>query len=465
MEMYENIRLPWSGWKVTKHIGSGGYGKVYEIERNIAGIQEKAALKIISCPKDYSEIEACYDNGYDEASVIASYEKEIQDYVQEYRLMKELQGQSNIVSCDDFAVVPHEDGIGGDIFQRMELLTSLPQILRQRMLSEQEIIKLGKDISRALMLCESKNIIHRDIKPVNIMISKFGDYKLGDFGVSKIMDHATYATVMGTPEYKAPEVVHMEKYGKAADIYSLGITLYWLLNNRKMPFIDADERLTPAIKDEATKRRYRGEQLQPPRDGSEELKQIVLKACAYRPQNRYTSAKEMYQALEGLGNGMSHSTEHYRVIEKNSGQKTYRKKNYQQSESVEISTLVEDEVTQGNSWENAQKTIGRPDNLGKKAFSEYGASIGRKAIQEDGLFFKKKDSGTGTGDLHFSQWILKRMAIDGGVIKVSSGDNSYDLKIPPGTSDGQKFRLRGCGNPRSDGGEAGDIIVKIHIIS
>src|SRR5699024_9266757 len=128
----------------------------------------------------------------------------------------------NIVSCEDFKVVPHEDGIGGDIFLRMELLTPLRQILREKTLSEEEIIKLGKDISRALILCERENITHRDIKPANIMVSRFGDYKLGDFGVSKVMDHATYATAMGTPEYQAPEVVHMEKYDHRADIYSLG---------------------------------------------------------------------------------------------------------------------------------------------------------------------------------------------------------------------------------------------------
>lgn len=210
MEQYEDIRLPWSEWKIVKYLGGGAYGKVYEIERNISGIQEKAALKIISRPKDTSEIESYYDNGYDKDSIIASYEKEIQSYVQEYKLMKELQGQSNIVSCDDFTVIPYENGIGGEIFIRMELLTSLQQVLRERALSVEEIIKLGKDISRALILCESKNIIHRDIKPANIMLSQFGDFKLGDFGVSKIMDHTTFATPMGTPEYQAPEVVHME---------------------------------------------------------------------------------------------------------------------------------------------------------------------------------------------------------------------------------------------------------------
>ena len=308
MENFENIRLPWPEWEIVKYLGGGAYGVVYEIERNISGIQEKAALKIVSRPKDNSEIESYYDNGYDEASIISSYESEIRNYIKEYKLMKELQGQSNIVSCDDFKVVPHENGIGGDIFIRMELLTSLAQVLRKKeKLSEQEIIKLGKDISHALILCESKNIIHRDIKPANIMVSQFGDYKLGDFGVSKIMDHTTYATKMGTQEYQAPEVVHMEKYGHTADIYSLGITLYWLLNNRRMPFIDANGKITAELKDEAMDKRYRGEKLPAPKNGSDELKRIVLKSCAYRPENRYASAQEVYDALEELGSGKSYT--------------------------------------------------------------------------------------------------------------------------------------------------------------
>ena len=303
MENLKNIRLPWRDWKIVKDLGGGTYGRVYEIERTISGIQEKAALKIVSRPKTKDEIESYYNEGYSKADLIASYESEIQNYVQEYKLMKELQGESNIVSCDDFTMVPHEDGIGGDIFIRMELLTSLQQILRERSLSEQEIIKLGKDISHALVLCESKNIIHRDIKPANIMVSQFGNYKLGDFGVSKIMDHATFATSMGTPEYQAPEVVHMERYGQVADIYSLGITLYWLLNNRRMPFIDANQQITLVVKNEAMDRRYRGEKLPAPKNGSAKLKKIVLKACEYHPENRYASAQEMYDALDALENG------------------------------------------------------------------------------------------------------------------------------------------------------------------
>ena len=303
MEDKMNVRLPWPGWTVVKYLGEGGYGRVYEIERELSGIKEQAALKVVSRPVDDAEIEACYENGYDQASMKASYQEELQRYVKEYQLMKELQGQTNIVSCDDFAVVPRKDGIGGQIFIRMELLTPLKKATMQSMLSESEVIRLGKDICKALMLCEARHIIHRDIKPENILVSKFGDYKLGDFGVARVQDHTTKATKMGTHGYAAPEVEHGHKYGKEADIYSLGITLYWLLNNRRMPFLNADESVKAMKNQEALRRRYEGEKLPAPKNGSAKLKQVVLKACAYRPEDRYRSAQELYDALSELSGG------------------------------------------------------------------------------------------------------------------------------------------------------------------
>ena len=306
----KDIRLPWPGWTIGKYLGAGGYGKVYEIERTLSGVRERAALKVVSRPADDAEIEACYENGYDQASMKASYEEEIQRYVKEYELMKDLQGQTNIVSCDDFAVVPRKDGIGGQIFIRMELLTPLQKATmptKQSMLSESEVIRLGKDICKALILCEARHIIHRDIKPENILISKFGDYKLGDFGVARVQDHTTNATKMGTHGYAAPEVEHGQKYGKEADIYSLGITLYWLLNNRRMPFLNADEAVTAMKHQEALRRRYEGEKLPAPKNGSQKLKRIVLKACAYRPADRYRSAQELYDALAELSGAQTAS--------------------------------------------------------------------------------------------------------------------------------------------------------------
>ena len=360
MENFENIRLPWPDWKIVKYLGGGAYGKVYEIERNISGMQERAALKIVSRPKDESEIEEDDKNGYDHESIVAKYTEILQDYIQEYKLMKELQGQSNIVSCDDFALEKNPNGIGGKIYIRMELLTPLQKVTKERLLSEEEVIKLGKDICKALILCENRNIIHRDIKPDNVMISSFGDYKLGDFGVSKVMGHTTAGTMTGTEGYIAPEVLHMEKYGKEVDIYSLGIVMYWLLNNRRMPFIEATGKLTPSKVNEASLRRYQGEKIPAPYNGSAELKQIVLKACEYRPKDRYTSAQEMYDALEAL-KGAAFENERTDMPEKH--EETVPDE-YQERETVEKSvdeySWSKDGQTQGNSWGKTGGTIGVP---------------------------------------------------------------------------------------------------------
>ena len=360
MENFENIRLPWPDWKIVKYLGGGAYGKVYEIERNISGMQERAALKIVSRPKDESEIEEDDKNGYDHESIVAKYTEILQDYIQEYKLMKELQGQSNIVSCDDFALEKNPNGIGGKIYIRMELLTPLQKVTKERILSDEEVIKLGKDICKALILCENRNIIHRDIKPDNVMISSFGDYKLGDFGVSKVMGHTTAGTMTGTEGYIAPEVLHMEKYGKEVDIYSLGIVMYWLLNNRRMPFIEATGKLTPSKVNEASMRRYQGEKIPAPYNGSAELKWIVLKACEYRSKDRYTSAQEMYDALDSL-KGAAFENKGTDMPEKH--EETVPDE-YQEREtvgkSVDEYSWSEDGKTQGNSWGENGGTIGKP---------------------------------------------------------------------------------------------------------
>ena len=389
MENFENIQLPWPGWKIVKYLGGGAYGKVYEIERNNSGIREKAAVKIVSRPKEESELEADYQNGYDRESIAVKYTEILQEYINEYKLMKELQGQSNIVSCDDFALEKNPDGIGGKIYIRMELLTPLQKVTKERLLSEEEVIKLGKDICKALILCESRNIIHRDIKPDNIMISKFNDYKLGDFGVSKVMSHTTGATMTGTEGYMAPEVLHIEKYGKEVDIYSLGIVMYWLLNNRRMPFIGADEKVTLVNANQAAMRRYHGEKIPAPKNGSDELKKIVLKACEYKPKDRYLTAQEMYDALEELGSGKSYT--------KNTVS------GYQEEPSSEDDWMESGETvgeteggfsggqTAGNSWASGGtigRTIGRTigklkGNTEQKEVQEEPKTIGvKKAYQE-----------------------------------------------------------------------------------
>ncbi|MBQ7355312.1 MAG: InlB B-repeat-containing protein, partial [Clostridia bacterium] len=281
--------------------GSGGFSKVYKI-RKIDTCDERdyySALKIISIPQSSDEYETYLGEGYDEDTITGIFTSQVKRIVEEFHLMSQFKGNSNIVSYEDHMIVPHENGKGWDIFIRMELLTSLTKYCTKNAMSVEETVKLGIGICRALELCQKKNIIHRDIKPQNIFVNEFGDYKLGDFGIAKSMDHTTHATKTGTYSYMAPEVYRGEAYGATIDIYSLGLVLYWLLNERRMPFLPLPPAApTAAQLSEAQVRRLSGEALSAPKNGGEDLQRIVLKACAPRAEDRYATPTAMRRELE-----------------------------------------------------------------------------------------------------------------------------------------------------------------------
>ncbi len=296
-------KAAWPGWETVRVLGRGSFGAVYEIQRNMLGEKEKAALKVITIPQSSSDIDELYGEGYDEESITTTFKEHLRSIVAEYSLMRKLNGCSNVVNCDDVRYVQHDDGIGWDIFIKMELLTPLAKAL-DREVPEEQVIRIGEDICKALVLCKKHNIIHRDIKPANIFVSDNGDYKLRYFCIAKTVEKTIGGTKIGTYEYMAPEVYHDRPYGNTVDIYSLGVVLYWLLNERRTPFLP----LPPALprnsdKELARKRRFQGEAIPAPVHGSAELKRIVLKACAYEPGERYQNAEEMLRDLEALDEG------------------------------------------------------------------------------------------------------------------------------------------------------------------
>ena len=294
--------IKWPEWETVQLIGRGSYGAVYEIQRDVLGETEKAALKVISIPQNDSDIEEMYNDGYDDESITSTFKSHLESIVAEYSLMRKMSDCVNIVNCDDIRYVQHDDGIGWDIFIKMELLTPLAKALPTE-ISEQTVIKLAKDICTALDTCKKHNIIHRDIKPQNIFVSENGDYKLGDFGIAKTVEKTMGGTKIGTYKYMAPEVYNNQPYGTAADIYSLGLVLYWMLNDRRLPFMPpASQKMTAGMEEEARRRRFAGEQIPAPKNGSSQLKSIVLKACAYDPALRYKTPREMYDALQNIGN-------------------------------------------------------------------------------------------------------------------------------------------------------------------
>ena len=296
----QSMQSVFPGWEPTRLIGRGSFGEVWEIERDVFGHKEHAALKTITIPQSESDIDELYSDGYDAESITQRFKSYLQDIVREYSMMADMKGCANIVYCDDVKYIQHDDGVGWDIFIKMELLTPLTKALGKET-AEAQAVRIGTDLASALAFCEQRNVLHRDIKPQNIFVSSDGSYKLGDFGIAKTAERTTGGTKTGTFKYMAPEVYNNQPYGAKADIYSLGLVLYWLLNERRTPFLPLPP-VTPTAGDEerARARRFRGEAVPAPAHGSAELRRIVLKACAFDPCERYQNAEELLRDLEAL---------------------------------------------------------------------------------------------------------------------------------------------------------------------
>lgn len=307
----EELKTFWPQWHVVKHLGGGAFGDVFEVYRDNFGIRESSALKMIQI-SDAEETRALFSFAQEagdlskrggQPDIPATFRNEIQ-------IMEALRGAPNIVTIEDFHL--KRDASSTTLFVRMELLTSFQQVTAERQrkgtpFTIPEILKIGRDICTALMYCEGKGIIHRDIKPANLFIDSFGNYKVGDFGASKRLDtiHAAQTmTGIGTISYMAPEIFRGRSYNNTVDIYAVGLVLYQLLNNGRMPFLSTEGPYTTKDIDSANYRRLHGTPL-PSLTGrsvggkriDSRLDAVVRKACAMDPTDRYKTAKEFYEAL------------------------------------------------------------------------------------------------------------------------------------------------------------------------
>ena len=190
-EQYKKYEPLFGDWKISRLIGKGSFGEVYEIERTNFGTTYKAALKIIVIPVDETELQELMSSGMSVAETKQYIKQSAQDIMSEFVLMSKLKGNTNIVSYEDHQVIEHEDKLGWDIMMKMELLEPINKYIKKNGFTKKNLIKLGIDICTALELCEKHNIVHRDIKPENIFVSPNGDFKLGDFGIARSIEKAT----------------------------------------------------------------------------------------------------------------------------------------------------------------------------------------------------------------------------------------------------------------------------------
>ena len=291
----------WNDWTVESLLGQGSFGKVYKISRTDWGEKYESALKVIRIPQNESELSSVRSEGLDDESLEQFYRSVVDEISSECALMYQLRGNSNIVSYEDHLVEEAKDGFGWNIYIRMELLTPLVRYMSSHPFNAGETIRLGIAICRALEECGRYDIIHRDIKPENIFVSDQGEFKLGDFGIARKMEATSGMSQKGTVSYMAPEVYKSQPYNSSADIYSLGIMMYRLMNNNRAPFLPPYPLpVNYSDSEAATVRRISGEALLEPCLAGSRLSSIILKACMYDPAARYHSAAEMRRDLEAL---------------------------------------------------------------------------------------------------------------------------------------------------------------------
>ncbi|MDE6749054.1 MAG: protein kinase [Lachnospiraceae bacterium] len=291
-------------WKIKKLIGVGSFGTVYEIEREEFGHIYRAAAKVITIPGESEDEQIILKQGMTEENVIEYYRSLVEDIIRECDLMECMKGDSHIVSYEDHYVEQSESGKRWTIYIRMELLIPLLSYIEDKTdnLKGREVVKLGMDICQGLETCQKFNVVHRDIKLENIFISDTGHYKLGDFGISKVMeDNENAVSQKGTRFYMAPEILHGEKYDARVDIYSLGLVLFRLMNDNRAPFLPQyPEMIRLKDKEEALQKRLAGDSIPNPCHADEHFGAVIRKACSFRPEDRYQAPGEMRKDLMGI---------------------------------------------------------------------------------------------------------------------------------------------------------------------
>lgn len=271
--------------------GSGGKTVVYRLVSN-DGLE--SALKVIpvfSMPGD----KKCFPSYKESRDALCEKAS------REVKIVYNLQVAPHIMPYKSYCFKEWDEefSFGCDLLIQMPLLENVYKLVIDRgPLSEEQIITLGKNLCTALIRCHKINLIHRDIKPHNIFRSTLGDYVLGDFGIARILKPGEEATrIECTPPFAAPEQIKHRQANPLTDIYSLGLTMYYLSNHNRLPFLSSTFTLDT---DDATQRRIDGAPLPPPKFCSEALTGIILQACAYRPENRFQSAEEFLYSLETL---------------------------------------------------------------------------------------------------------------------------------------------------------------------
>ena len=250
-------------YEVLKRVGSGGMADVYMAKDH--KLNRNVAVKVLK--SEYVEDEKFLKKFETEAQAVA-------------RL-----SHPNIVNIYDVGI---EDGINYIVMELAEGITLKEYIRKKGYLSPKETVEISTQIASAISHAHKNHIIHRDIKPQNILVSDTGIIKVTDFGIAKATSSNTVtstATAMGSVHYISPEQAKGRFCDEKSDIYSLGITMYEMVTGH-VPF-DHENGVTIALM-------HLQNEITPPsqiRDGiPDSLEKIILKCTMKKPEERYQTA-------------------------------------------------------------------------------------------------------------------------------------------------------------------------------
>ena len=256
-------------YEILEKIGTGGMSDVYKARCN--KLNRYVAVKVLK--QEFSE----------NANFVSKFRIEAQAAA---GLM-----HPNIVNVYD---VGEENGIHYIVMELVEGITLKKYIEKKARLSYKEAVSIGIQVSMGIEAAHNNHIIHRDIKPQNIIISREGKVKVTDFGIAKAATSNTITSnVMGSVHYTSPEQARGGYSDEKSDIYSLGITIFEMLTGR-VPF-NGETTVAIAIK-------HIQEELPSPREFVTEIplsvEGIVLKCCQKSPDRRYQSMQELIADLK-----------------------------------------------------------------------------------------------------------------------------------------------------------------------
>jgi len=264
-------------YQIIEELGRGGMGKVYKAQDT--EINDKIALKLIK-PE------------------VASDKRTIERFRNELKFARKIRHEN---VCQMYDLNKEE----GTYYITMEFVSGedLKSMIRMsKQLSVATAINTAKQVCEGLVVAHKLGVVHRDLKPQNIMIDKEGNARIMDFGIARSIKGKgiTGAGVMiGTPEYMSPEQVEGKEIDQRSDIYSLGVILYEMVTGR-VPF-EGDTAITIGVKQKSEEPRNPKElNSQIPED----LSRLVLKCMEKNKENRYQSAGEVRSELENIEKGI-----------------------------------------------------------------------------------------------------------------------------------------------------------------